>query len=301
MLDPCIFLRLFVGVIAGADHGATFDDTETDAQAELFPVGKFIRMHPAINRQVLLGGLEILADRYDVGIVGHDVAEGLLDLMLFFAEAEHDAGLGREAAALGVLEHGAAAFVTGLHTHGFLQAFDGFEIVIKNVGFGVEHGVEIVEATFPIRSEHFDRAVGILVAHRADRGGPDRGATVFQFVAGNRGDHTVAQTHLGDGVGDASGFAEVELGGAAGLDRAEVAGARANVTEDHHRGRAARPAFAEVGALGALANGVEFVGINQLAHCLIAGTGGELGTEPGRFAGGIHRLARKHTSSRITR
>ena len=92
----------------------------------------------------------------------------------------------------------------------------------------------------------------------------------------------------------ASGLTEVELGGAAGLDRAEVARARADVAQDHHGGGAARPALAEIGALRALADGVELVLIHQPAGGGVAGSGRQLGAEPGRFARGIHQVSGNH-------
>ena len=91
------------------------------------------------------------------------------------------------------------------------------------------------------------------------------------------------------GLGDAGGFAEVEFGGAAGLDRAEVAGARADVAEDHDGGGAAGPALAEVGALRALADGVELVFVHERADGVVAGAAGKFGAEPGRFTRGVHR------------
>ncbi len=101
--------------------------------------------------------------------------------------------------------------------------------MIKNVGFGVEDGVEVVELALPIGRKDFDGGLRIAVADGADGGGPDRGAAVGEFVAGDGGDDAVAEAHLGDGIGDARGLAEIELGGAAGLDRAEIAGTRADV------------------------------------------------------------------------
>ena len=62
---------------------------------------------------------------------------------------------------------------------------------------------------------------------------------------------------------DRHGLAEVELGGPAGLDRAEITGPRADVAQDHHRGGAAGPAFAEVRALRALADRVQPVFTDQ--------------------------------------
>jgi len=252
-------------------------------------VGELVGVGPALDFEMLRGGLEILADGENVGLVGGDVAEGLLDLSLSLPEAEHDAGLGDEAAGFGVLEDGAGAVVAGLDADGFLETFNGFQVVVKNVGLGVEDGVEVVELALPIGREDFDGGLGIAVADGADGGGPDGGTAIGEFVAGDGGDDAVAQAHFRDGIGDAGGFAEVEFRGAAGLDGAEITGARADVAEDHHGGGAARPAFAEVGALRALADGVEFVFVHEGADGLVAGAAGEFGAEPGRFTRGVHR------------
>ena len=289
MLDAGVFLRLFVGVITGADQSAAFHDAEADAQAEVFPVEKFFRRSPARNRQVLRGRLEILADGEDVGLVGGDVADRLFNFVLLFADAEHNAGLGDEAAALRVAEDGAGAVVAGLHADGFLQAFDGLEVVVVDVGLGVEDDIDVLQVAFEIGHQNFDRGSGAAVLDGTDGHRPDGGATVGEFIAGDTGDDAVFEIHLRHGVGDAGGFAEVELRGAASLDRAEIAGARADVAEDHHGGGPAGPAFAEIGALGALADGVEFVFVDEFARGEVAGAGRKLGTEPGRFARGVHQ------------
>ena len=145
-----------------------------------------------------------------------------------------------------------------------------------------------MEFALPIGREDFDGGLGVTVADGADGGGPDGGAAVGEFVAGDGSDHAMAQAHFGDGIGDTGGFAEVEFRGAAGLDGAEITGARADVAEDHHRGGAAGPAFAEVRALRALADGVELVFIHEGADGLVAGAAGEFGAEPGRFTRGVH-------------
>ena len=64
--------------------------------------------------------------------------------------------------------------------------------MIKDVGLGVEHGVEIVSAAFPIGGEHLDGAVRITMTNCANGGGPDRGTAILEFIAGDRGDHTMA-------------------------------------------------------------------------------------------------------------
>ena len=137
MLDAGVFQRLFVGVITGAHHRAAFDDSDADTEAELFQTGEFIRVHPAVDFEMLRRGLEILADGYDIGLVRRDVAQGLLNLVLFFTETQHDASLGRKAATLRMLEHGSTAVIASLHAHGPLQALHCLKVVIENIGFGI--------------------------------------------------------------------------------------------------------------------------------------------------------------------
>ena len=64
-----------------------------------------------------------------------------------------------------------------------------------------------------------------------------------------------------DGFGDALGSAEIDARAAVG-DRAVRAGARADVAENHERGGAVVPAFADVRAARFLADRVQV----QLAH-----------------------------------
>lgn len=137
-----------------------------------------------------------------------------------------------------------------------MEALDGLHIVIKDIGLGVEDGIEEVGIAAEIWDKDFDGGVWVTVADGADGGGPDGCAAVFEVIASDGGDDGVAQLHFLDGHGDASGFAEVEFGGATGLDGAERAGAGAGIAEDHDGGGTAGPALAHIGALSALADGM---------------------------------------------
>jgi hypothetical protein len=90
------------------------------------------------------------------------------------------------------------------------------------------------------------------------------------------------------GLGYARGLVEVELRRAAGLDRAEIARARADVAQDHQRGGAARPAFADVRATCALADGVELVLLHHTEGRVVGWAGGKSGTDPRGFTSGVH-------------
>ena len=125
---------------------------------------------------------------------------------------------------------------------------------------------------------------GIFRAHGTDGRGPDGGAAVGQFIARDGSDDGVLQAHEPDRLGHAARLVVIELGRAAGLHRAKAAAPRADVAENHDRGRLARPTFAEVRALGALANGVELVLVDDPGRFQVDRAAGDFGAEPVRFA-----------------
>jgi hypothetical protein len=110
------------------------------------------------------------------------------------------------------------------------------------------------------------------------------GATIRQVIAIDRGDHNVGQAKFRHGVGDAGGFVGGERAGLARGDVAKGAGTGAGVAHDHHGGVPLRPALADVGAGGLLADRDEAVGAHQRAGLVIDRMSGRLHPDPGRFA-----------------
>ena len=91
------------------------------------------------------------------------------------------------------------------------------------------------------------------------------------------------QVHLGDGLGDARRFAEVEFGRTSRLNGAKAAGAGANIAQNHHGCRPARPAFTHIRALCAFADRVQVMVIHDAADFFVFGAGRQLGSQPIRF------------------
>jgi hypothetical protein len=85
------------------------------------------------------------------------------------------------------------------------------------------------------------------------------------------------------------------------LDRAKIAGAGADVAEDHHGGGAPGPALTQIGALRTLANRVELVFVDQFAHGLISRAGGQFGAKPLGFTGGVGEIHQSLKHSEWTR
>lgn len=234
-------------------------------------------MHPAIDLPVLGSRLQVLADGKDISPVGGDVPDGALDFFQGFAQSKHDARFRRESLALRMTKHGTGAVVARLHAHRLLESLDGFEIVVVDVGSCLEHHVDQFEAPLEVWNKNFNGSLRIAVANGADGGCPDAGTAIGELIPGDACDDTVAESHLCHGIGDARGFAEIKFGRPAGLYRAKIAGSGADVSKDHHRRCSAGPAFTQVWTLCALANGVEFVVIHELAHGVVAGSTGQFG------------------------
>lgn len=230
------------------------------------------------------GGLEILSEGDDFDAGGLHISQGLVDFRFRFAEAEHNAGFRNMASIGGVFEDFEATFVFGLDAYGFLEPLNRFDIVVENVRGRFKYGVDLVEVAFEIGGEDFDRSARIPIADGANGGGPDRSSSIGEFVAGDGSDDAMAQVHLGHGIGDASGFAQVEFGRTSRLNRAKVARARANIAENHNRSGSSRPAFAHVWALGALANGVELIVIDHPAYGSVTFAAGKFGSKPLRLS-----------------
>ena len=108
----------------------------------------------------------------------------------------------------------------------------------------------------------------------ADGSCPDGGSAVFQIVAGDGSDHGVLEVHSGDGLGHAGGLTNIEFGRSTCLNSTKGAGSGADVAQNHYRGGTARPAFAHIRTLGTLADGMQIVVVDNLAHGFVFRAGG---------------------------
>jgi hypothetical protein len=226
-----------------------------------------------VDRLVLAGGPQVLADRHGVDGRRAQVAQHRLDLRVGLAEADHQPAL-RDPPRLQLLrrvQQLEAALVASLRAQPGEQARDGLDVVVEHLGRRVEHHAQRLALALEVRRQHLDAGLRERGVQGADGRREVRGAAVAQVVAVDRGQHHVAQAHAGRGLGHARGLAGVRRERAGGRDRAVAAAARAAVPEQHERGRAAREALPQVRAAGLLADGVEGLLTQQDAHRARAG------------------------------
>ena len=219
---------------------------------------------------------------------------------LFFAEAQHQAGLGGDLRVrfLGAAQQLERALVDGALAHLAVEPRHRLGIVVEHVGARGEHDLQGVPVAAKIGDQHFDLAGRNAPANLLDGAGEDMRAAVGLVVAVHGSDHGVAQAHARGGFGHAVGLVLIRrAGGLAGGHGAEAAGARADVAEDHEGGGAVLPALAHVGAARALANGVQPERAHDALQLLVVLPAQELHAQPVRAR---MRLRRRERQSRAS-
>lgn len=83
-LHPRIFGRLLFGMVRASDQGTAFTDSETQSQSPLLPPGKLLGCHPAVDRQMLRRGPQVLTQSQNIHPLLRQIRQSLLDLRLFF-------------------------------------------------------------------------------------------------------------------------------------------------------------------------------------------------------------------------
>ena len=237
---------------------------EAFLHGDLLVVLEGVGMDVADHREMLRAGAQVLTEGEDGDAVLKEVVHGLEELVFFFAEAEHEAALGGDFAAeldghfLGAFQDVEAARIHGAAAHERGEALHGFEVVIEDVGLGLEHGEEGVVLAVEVGHEDLDGDAGLGGAHGFDGLCEVIRATVHDVVTSDGGDDDVVQLHALHGLGHALGFVRFERERFGGLDGAKATGAGAAVARDHEGRGALAPAFPTVRALSFLADGVQF-------------------------------------------
>ena len=88
-------MGLLVSVVARAHHCADSSVGKAHAPGLAFEHLEDIRVHVAAHRQVVAAGREVLADGQHLDVVGAHVVHHGQDLVVGFAQADHQAALCR--------------------------------------------------------------------------------------------------------------------------------------------------------------------------------------------------------------
>src|SRR2546428_6397000 len=130
-------------LVARPHQRARGDEAEAQREAFLLQLGEDLGPDEFLDREVLLAGAQILAEREDVTACRAQIAHGRDDFVPPLAKAQHDGALGAHSSALVVLEDTQRLHVRRApvaHSRG--QSFHRLDVVRRNGGLGVDDHVE---------------------------------------------------------------------------------------------------------------------------------------------------------------
>src|SRR4029453_5191651 len=142
---------LFVGVIRRAYQRADGGVAESECVGLALKHGECVRMHVTRYRQMAGAGLEILPDGEHLDLVRAHVAHDRENLLVGFAEAHHQAGLGRNLreALLELLQQLERMPIVRARPGLLVEARHGLEIVVHHVGRAFRKRVQSSRQTAP--------------------------------------------------------------------------------------------------------------------------------------------------------
>ena len=268
---------LLVGPVARADERAREHRSEPECLALLPEPAELVGVHPAVDRRVLRARLEVLADRDHVDAVLAQVAHRLDDLVVPLSETDDDPALRHHRVVGDFLRAGEqpeGAVVAGLPAaHPGMQAADGLDVVVEDVGPCCEHGLErVLLDTEEVGRQHLDGGIGNLVMQRPDDRRVLAGTPVGDVVAIDGRDDDVTEAHLLRRLREPERLERIH-----GLRRrarrhiAVAARAGAGIAQDLERRRPSPPALGDVGAVSLLADRVEACAVDELLDLEVAG------------------------------
>ena len=207
----------------------------------------------------MAGGLQVLADGDHLATRPGQIPQHLLHLLPGLSQSHHEPRLDHHLAAClpgpGQQLQGTAE--VGLRANPPVKARHRLQVVIEHVRLFRQYRLQRRPLTGEVRYQQLDRDSGIAGTDLVQAADEVAGTAVGQVVAGDRGDHHVADTQLADRFGHPPGFVGVRRGGPAVADGTEAAVAAAGVAQHQEGGRVPAEAIAHVGAAGFLAHGMQ--------------------------------------------
>ncbi len=216
---------------------------------------------------MIFGGPQVLADCENIHVNARQITKDPKQLVRLLAHADDDAGLchllwGQLFCEPQIAERTLVAAAGFRHT---IEPRYRFDVVIQDLRPCRNDHADRLLGALKVRCQYLDLASRCLPADLLDYLHKGAAGTHVIVVAIHAGDHGVPQTQSGHGKGNPSWLIRVNRLGPAAGHGAETATPGAAITQHHEGGCFVVPALADIGAVGALAHGVQ----TQLARQLL--------------------------------
>ncbi len=258
-------------MVGASYQGAGGHSVETHPQGGLSPGVEFLGEDKAGHRQTLFPGLKVLSESKGPAAGGAEFLQGRFQLVRALSQAEHQPGLdghiGRTTP--GPVEKFEGTVIDGPWSDLGIEALHRFQIMIEDVGAGIENGPQGGLIPPEIGDEDLDADPGSSDSQGADRLRKSPGAAIVQIVAGHGGHDDIIQGYLHGGLSDPVGFIGIRQRRLPLMHGTETAAAGAGVAKDQEGCRPPGKTFLTVGTAGLTADGMEAPIIQKGPHLIM--------------------------------
>ena len=126
----------------------------------------------------------------------------------------------------------------------------GFEVVVVDIGLGIDHNFDSIVFSQEIWCEHFDGGIQCHLANCGDYSGEVPCPAVVEVISIDRSDDDMAKLEPGYGLGYECRLVRILRIWYPGSDVAECTRARTHRAQNHHCRMSFGPTFTNVGARG---------------------------------------------------
>src|SRR5206468_2899697 len=148
-----------------------------------------------------------------------------------------------------------SAFVARTGANGPIEPRNRFDVVVQDIGTGIEHNLQGFVYPLKVGDQNFDAAIWSCPADFANGFRKNAGAAKIVIISIHAGDDGMLKAESSHSFGHAAWLVPIERQRLSLWDGTKTAAASADVAEEHERRRSVVPALSDVGALRGLADG----------------------------------------------
>lgn len=258
--------------------------SETFGASYLAIFGESLGCDIILQREMILGGLQILPYRHNLATDSAEIVHSLDNLFTSLAKPEHDTALAADTAFSYMAYHLQRVVISGEAAHIGSKATHCLQIMAYNFRTFRNHKVNKIKATFEVRNQHLHSDTRALRFDSPDHLGPMGGAEVGKIVTVNGCDHHMMQTEILYRLDNVSNLLLVKRERTTRSHIAEATAAGADISADHESGGAVAPTFTTVGTHAGAAYSVKMFLVQQTHYLAGLEPPGEFDLEPIGFS-----------------
>jgi hypothetical protein len=168
-------------------------------------------------------GLQVLPECEHLAINRSQILHHIQNLLPLFSQTKHHSCFRNHSAQPCMIQNIKGSLVFSLGTNGFVEPGNGFDVMIQNIGSGINHEIDGIKHAPEVWNEDLHSDTLIYLSDLPDGLRKNGSAAIGKLITIDGGNDRMADSHRLDSIGNASGLSTVELSRPARLHRAKAA------------------------------------------------------------------------------